>query len=107
MHRTALHRSAARQGGERQAGQGRSECGVLRTRTSEDADMRRRSPSWEMPTTLTAHNGAVVTQTTKIAVAGCPSAAAAKVATAKRAAAARKAADAANARRSAKAARRR
>jgi hypothetical protein len=61
----------------------------------------------EMPTSITAQNGAVVTQKTKIAVAGCPTAAAAKVAAAKRAAAARKAADAANARRSAKAARRR
>jgi hypothetical protein len=82
MHRTALHRSAARQDGERQAGQGRSECGVLRTRTSEDADMRRRSPSWEMPTTLTAHNGAVMTQNTKIATTGCPTAATAKKAVA-------------------------
>jgi hypothetical protein len=36
-----------------------------------------------MPTTMTAQNGAVMTQTTKIAVAGCPSAAAAKAAASK------------------------
>jgi hypothetical protein len=46
-----------------------------------------------MPTTITAQDGAVVTQSTKIAVTGCPSAAAArKAAAAKRAAAARRAA---------------
>ena len=46
-----------------------------------------------MPTTLTAHNGAVLTQNTKIATTGCPTATAArKAAAAKRAAAAKKAA---------------
>jgi hypothetical protein len=44
-----------------------------------------------MPTTITAQDGAVMTQTTKIAVTGCPSAAAARrAAAAKRAAAARR-----------------
>jgi hypothetical protein len=41
----------------------------------------------EMPTTITAQNGAVMTQDTKIAVAGCPTAAAAKAAAAHKAAA--------------------
>jgi hypothetical protein len=41
--------------------------------------------SLEMPTTLTAQNGAVVKQTTKIAVVGCPTAAAAKKAAASKA----------------------
>jgi hypothetical protein len=39
-----------------------------------------------MPTSITAQNGAVMTQTTKIAVVGCPTAAAAKKAAAKAAA---------------------
>jgi hypothetical protein len=38
-----------------------------------------------MPTTLTAQNGAVMTQKTKIAVVGCPTAAAAKKAGASKA----------------------
>ena len=45
--------------------------------------------SLEMPTTITGQNGAVVTQTTKVAVTGCPTAAAAKTAAAKKAAAAK------------------
>jgi hypothetical protein len=47
----------------------------------------------EMPTTITAQNGAVLTQDTKIAFTGCPTAKAAR--TAKKAAAAKKAARAA------------
>lgn len=82
----ALQVIVTREGGERQAGQGRSPRSVLRTRAGEDAEMRRRSPSWEMPTSITAQNGAVMTQTTKIAVVGCPTAAAAKKAAAKAAA---------------------
>jgi hypothetical protein len=58
--------------------------------------------SLEMPTSITAQNGAVMTQNTKIAVAGCPTAAAA----AKKAAAFKRAA-AAKARRSSRAPRRR
>jgi hypothetical protein len=45
--------------------------------------------SLEMPTSITGQNGAVMTQTTKIAVTGCPSAAAAKAAAAKKVAAAK------------------
>jgi hypothetical protein len=45
-----------------------------------------------MPTSITAQNGAVMTQTTKIAVVGCPTAAAAKKAAAKAAAKTRKSA---------------
>jgi hypothetical protein len=44
----------------------------------------------EMPTTLTAQNGAVMSQDTKVAVTGCPTAAA-KAPAARKAAAARKA----------------
>jgi AcrR family transcriptional regulator len=42
------------QGGEGQADQGRRERGVLRTRATEDAEMRRRSPPWQRARILDA-----------------------------------------------------
>lgn len=50
---------------------------TVKTRTTSTATLL-------MPTTITAQNGAVTTQTTKIAVTGCPTAAAAKKAAAAR-----------------------
>jgi hypothetical protein len=64
---------------------GRRETVKVKVKTTEPEPLL-------MPTTITAQNGAVMTQDTKIALTGCPTAAAAKAAASRAGAAAREAA---------------